>query len=370
LSLPIYLDYNGTTPHHPRVIAAMRPFLEDHYGNPSSTYAQGRTSRAAVEKARAQVANLIGAQPDEILFTSGGTESNNHALRELVPAGAHFVTTAIEHPAILDVLPRLERTGAHVTIVPVNSHGQVDPGEIARALQPNTALVSVMHANNEVGTLQPLAEISALLKPRGILFHTDAAQSLGRIPVHVDSLGVDLLTIAGHKLYCPKGIGALYIRTGVKLNRFFDGAGQEQGRRAGTENVLHIAGLGEACALAAEEPHDARPLRDLLEHKLLAAIPGLARNGHATQRLPNTTSLSFPQTDANHLLAKIAPQVAASAGAACHSGAVHLSHVLRAMGVPPERGRGTLRFSTGRFTTEAEIDEAVPFILHAFRDDR
>jgi cysteine desulfurase len=362
----IYLDYNGTTPHHPRVIAAMRPFLEEHFGNPSSGYAYGRTSRAAIEKARAQVAALIGAAPQEILFTSGGTESNNHVLRSLVTSGAHLVTTAIEHPAILDVCPRLERSGATVTRVRVDAAARVDPGDIAKALRPETVLVSVMHANNEVGTLQPLPEIAALLKPRGILLHTDAAQSIGKVPVDVNALGVDLLTIAGHKLYCPKGVGALYIRSGVKLDRFLDGAGQEQGRRAGTENVLHIAGLGEACALLREEPHHAAPLRDQLERRLLDRIPGLIRNGHAEWRLPNTASLSFPQADANTLLRAIGDRVAASAGAACHSGAVHLSHVLRAMGVSEERGRGTLRFSTGRFTTEAEIEDALAIVAGAW----
>lgn len=345
----------------------MRPFLEAHFGNASSRYEYGRVARAAVERARGQVAALIGAQPEEILFTSGGTESNNHVLRELVLPGTHLVTSAVEHPAILEVCPRLERGGASVTRLPVDGFGRVDPAAVARALRPETALVSIMHANNEVGTLQPLAEIAVVARARGVLVHTDAAQSVGKVPVNVDQLGVDLLTIAGHKLYCPKGVGALYVRRGVKLPRFLDGAGQEQGRRAGTENVLQIVGLGEACALLREEPHHGSALRDRLEAALRAAIPGLAVHGHPEQRLPNTASLSFPRANANELLDAMEGRVAASAGAACHSGAVHLSHVLRAMGVSEERGRGTLRFSVGRFTTETEIDEAVAVIVAAWR---
>ena len=368
MRLPIYLDYNGTTPHAPCVVAAMRPYLEEHFGNPSSTHAFGRASRAAVDLARGQVAALLGARPDEILFTSGGTEANNHVLRELVRPGRHLVTSAIEHPAILEVCRRLERDGAGVTRVPVDRRGRVDPAAVEAALRPETALVSIMHANNEVGTLQPVAEIAqSRVRRRGVWMHTDAAQSVGKVPVAVDELGVDLLTVAGHKLYCPKGVGALYIRTGTPLPRFLDGAGQEQGRRAGTENVLHIAGLGAACQLLQEQPHDAAPVRDRLEQGLRQAIPGLVANGHPAERLPNTASVSFPGVDANWLLERIAPRVAASAGAACHSGTVHLSHVLAAMGVEPEVGRGTVRFSAGRYTTAAEIDEAVAVIAEAWR---
>lgn len=342
----------------------MRPFLEEHFGNASSSHYYGRAARAALDLARQQVATLIGAQPGEILFTSGGTESNNHVLRELVTPGRHLVTSAIEHPAILSVCERL----ADVTLVPVDRWGRVDPADVEAALKPETALVSIMHANNEVGTLQPLKEISRLVRARGILCHTDAAQSLGKVPVNVDALGVDLMTIAGHKLYCPKGVGALYIRNGTRLPRFLDGAGQEHGRRAGTENVLHIAGLGAACQLLHDEPHDARPLRDALEAALRSAIPGLSVNGHLEERLPNTASLSFPGIDAQNLLGAIESRVAASAGAACHSGAVHLSHVLAAMGVSPEAGRGTVRFSTGRFTSEAEIAEAAQVVIEAWRN--
>ena len=340
----------------------MRPFLEEHFGNASSAHYYGRIARAALDLARAQVAALLGAQPGEILFTSGGTESNNHVLRELVTRGRHVVTSAIEHPAILDVCQRLERDGAGVTRVGVDRYGRVDPDEVLAAVRPETVLVSIMHASNEVGTLQPLAAIAERVRPRGILLHTDAAQSVGKVPVNVDTLGVDLLTIAGHKLYCPKGVGALYIRTGTALPRFLDGAGQEQGRRAGTENVLHIAGLGAACQLLHDEPFDSRPLRDHLESRLRHDIPGLALNGHPVERLPNTASLSFPGIEAPRLLAAIEHRVAASAGAACHAGTVHLSHVLAAMGVSEEAGRGTVRFSTGRFTTLAEIDEAADLI--------
>jgi len=364
---PIYLDYNGTTPHHPRVVSAMRPYLEQHFGNASSAHQYGRIARAAIERARSQAAEFLHAQASEILFTSGGTESNNHVLRALVKPGRHLVTTAIEHPAILAVCDRLEREGASVTRVGVDRHGQVDAAAVLNAVRPETVLVSVMHANNEVGTIQPIETIGARLRERGVLFHTDAAQSAGKIPVDVQQLHVDFLTLAGHKLYCPKGVGALYIREGVELERFLDGAGQEQGRRAGTENVLHIAGLGAACQMLSEEPHDARPLRDRLETALMKAVNGLKLNGHPSQRLPNTLNVSFPGVSANDLLRAVEARVAASAGAACHAGTVTMSATLRAMHASEEQGRGAVRFSTGRFTTTEEIDAAVEILTQAWK---
>lgn len=344
----------------------MRPYLEQHFGNPSSAHAFGRIAHDAVEQARDQVAALLNAHAREILFTSGGTESNNHVLRALLKPGAHVVTSAVEHPAILAPAATLEKNGVHVTRLPVDHHGRVSVDDVASALRPETALVTIMHANNEVGTVQPIAAIAELTRPRGIALHTDAAQSIGKIPVDVDALGVDLLTVAGHKLYAPKGIGALYIRRGIALERFMEGAGQEHGRRAGTENVMMIAGLGAACAFL-QRRHDLHPLRDLLEQTLLERVPGARVNGHPEERLPNTSSISFPGAIANELLARLDGRVAASAGAACHSGETKLSHVLRAMGVTEEEGRGTIRFSTGRFTTAAEIGQAVEHVVEALR---
>jgi cysteine desulfurase len=372
-TLPIYLDYNGTTPHDPAVIAAMRPFIETEFGNPSSSHWYGIAPKQAVNRARGQVADLLGCRPAEVVFTSGGTESNNHAIggvaRALRDRGRHIVTTAVEHPAVLEVCRDLEKQGFSLTVVPVDSRGRVDADRVAAAFRPDTILVSVMHANNEVGTVQPVAEIAALAHQRGILVHTDAAQSIGKIPVNVDALGVDLLSLAGHKLYAPKGIGALYIRGDTPISRFCHGAGQEGGHRAGTENVPWIVGLGEACATSARVLPQAaermRRLRDRLWEKLSACRVAAQVNGHPVERLPNTLSVSFRGLEANRILEEIGLEVAASAGAACHADTVEISHVLQAMEMDPARAKGTLRFSVGRPTTEDEIDRAAEVVCAA-----
>ncbi|MGD8542110.1 MAG: aminotransferase class V-fold PLP-dependent enzyme [Desulfobacteraceae bacterium] len=370
---PIYLDHNGTTPHAPEVIAAMRPFLENVFGNPSSSHWYGIRPKRAVEQARRQVAALLGCAPAEVVFTSGGTESNNHALRGVAAAlsgrGRHIVTSAVEHPAVLAVCRHLEARGVAVTVVPVDGQGLVNPADVAAAIRPDTILISLMHANNEVGTIQPLAEVAALARPRGILVHSDAAQSVGKIPVDVAALGVDLLSVAGHKLYAPKGVGALYIRRGVGLEKLLHGAGQENGRRAGTENVLEIVGLGQACELAARDPEANRArqqtLRDRLETLLFAGLDDVRRNGHPVERLPNTLSVSFKGLEANRILEEIGLEVAASAGAACHAETVAVSHVLEAMALPLEWAKGTLRFSLGRMTSAAEIERAAAVVTAA-----
>ncbi len=373
MATPIYLDYNGTTPHAPEVIAAMRPFLENAFGNPSSNHWYGIRPKRAVEQARRQVAGLLGCAPAEVVFTSGGTESNNHAIRgaaaNLSGRGRHIITSTVEHPAVLAVCRYLETQGFSVTLVPVDSEGLVHPAEVAAAIRPDTILISLMHANNEVGTVQPLAEVAALARPRGILVHTDAAQSLGKIPVDVAALGVDLLSLAGHKLYAPKGVGALYIRRGVSLEKFCHGAGQENGLRAGTENVLEIVGLGQACEIAARDldanQAHMQTLRDRLEARFFEMLGDIRRNGHPVKRLPNTLSVSFKGLEANRILEEIGLEVAASAGAACHADTVALSHVLEAMALPLEWAKGTLRFSLGRMTTAAEIDRAAAVVIAA-----
>lgn len=370
---PIYLDYNATTPHHPEVIDAMRPFLEEHFGNPSSSHAYGRRTREAVATARRQVAALLNCEPDEILFTSGGTESNNHAIRGIALArrsqGNHIVTSRIEHPAVIHVCQRLAHEGFEITYLPVDDCGLVSPGDVEKAIRPVTILITLMHANNEVGTIQPVADVAAIARSRGIAFHTDAAQSAGKISTDIQELGVDLLTIAGHKLYATKGVGALYIREGIVVDRLMEGAGQEGGRRPGTENVLEIVGLGKACEVARRDlainQENMRRTRDRLEAGLRDRVPLIRTHGHPELRLPNTLSAGFHGVDANRVLDAIEAKVAASAGAACHSGEVRISHVLRAMQVPEEWARGTLRFSTGRTTSDADIDGAVAVVADA-----
>lgn len=373
LSRPIYLDYNATTPHDPEVIAAMRPYFEEHFGNPSSSHWYGGKTREAVETARAHVAALLNCTPSEVLFTSGGTESNNYAIRGIALArsrhGKHIITSQIEHPAVAAVCERLKHDGFEITHLPVDGHGLVSIADVENALRPGTILITLMHANNEVGTIQPVEEVAELAKARGIVFHTDAAQSIGKIPTNVRALGVDLLSIAGHKLYAPKGVGALHVREGTPLECLMEGAGQEGGRRPGTENVLEVVGLGKACEIALRDlvtnrEHMQRT-RDRLESGLRERVPRLRVNGHPDKRLPNTLSVSVLGVDANVLLGAIEEMVAASAGAACHSGQVRVSHVLQAMRVPEEWARGTLRFSTGRMTSEADIDTAVAVIAEA-----
>jgi cysteine desulfurase len=362
----IYLDYNASTPVDPAVAAAMRPFLEQAFGNPSSGHWASTPAKAALEKARAEVARLVGCEADEIVFTSGGSEANNLALKGVFFAnrdkGNHIVTTEVEHPAILNPCRFLERmAGAKVTYLPVDRTGRVDPDDVERAISPGTILISVMHANNEVGTLQPIPEIGRIARERGVALHTDAAQSVGKVATGVDDLKVDLLTIAGHKLYAPKGVGALYVRRTLQLEPLIHGAGHEKGRRAGTESALLAAGLGAACTLAGDLAPMARVqvLRDRLWNGLKDCFrDGVVLNGHPEHRLPNTLNVSFVGQIGAELLARL-DGVAASTGSACHAGMIELSPVLRAMGIPPEVGGGAIRFSLGRATTEAEIDQVL-----------
>lgn len=354
---------NATTPTTPEVAAAMNQALAEPFGNPSSGHWAGPPARQAVEKARAQVGALLGCSPDEVVFTSGGSEANNHALKGVFFAhggqGGHIITTQIEHPAILNPCHFLERLGASVTYLAVDRFGKVDPDDVRRALTPRTMLISVMHANNEVGRLQPIPEITRIAHERGVLFHTDAAQSVGKIPAHVDELGVDLLSLAGHKLYAPKGVGALYVRKGVRLEPLIHGAGQESGRRAGTENILLEIALGSACELAQSwlDVDSIRELRDLFWELLQARFgERVVLNGHPAERLPNTLNVSFLGEIGSTILHGL-EGVAASTGSACHSGSVELSPVLKAMNIPPEVGMGAIRFSLGRTSTRREVEQ-------------
>ena len=368
---PIYLDYNATTPIGPEVAEAMLPFVRQHFGNPSSSHALGTFAKQAIEEARSQVAAMLKCRDEEVIFTSGGTESNNYAIKGVAgayrPQGNHIITSSIEHPAVIEVCRFLENpgwnnAGCRVSYLPVNEFGMLDPAEVEAAVTPQTILVSIMHANNEVGTVEPIREIADIAHRHGALMHTDCAQSIGKIPVSVDDLGVDLLTVAGHKLYAPKGIGALYIRSGVKLEKLMHGATHEMEWRAGTENVIEIVGLGKACQLIdlnlARYHSHMKQMRDRLENSLLDMFPSARVNGHPTHRLPNTSSISFKGLEANVILAELTG-VAASAGAACHSDRVDVSSVLQAMEVPLEYAMGTIRFSVGRFTTADEVDRAV-----------
>lgn len=369
---PIYLDYNATTPIDPEVANAMEPFLREFFGNPSSSHFYGSQTRLAVETARKQVADLLGSFPHEIVFTSGGTESNNLAIIGAAHArhhlGNHIITSSVEHPAVLEVCAYLEKEGFRISIVPVDEFGMVDPAEVLRQIRPDTILISIMHANNEVGTIQPVDEIGRIANEKGIWMHSDAAQSLGKIPVNVNDLNVDLLSVAGHKLYAPKGIGALYIRQGIRPDKIFHGADHEQNRRPGTENVLEIAGLGKACELAMQglpgKAAHLKNMRDLLQELILGGYPDAVVHGHPERRLPNTLSISFPGIEANTLLGSVTG-VAASAGAACHADQVTVSGVLTAMQVPTDIAMGTIRLSTGRYSTENEIREAALLIIES-----
>jgi cysteine desulfurase len=370
--MSIYLDYNASTPIHPDVRAAMAPFLSERYGNPSSGHWAGVPAAEAVAHARQQIADLLDCSPTEVVFTSGGTESNNAALLGAFWAAGegrrHIVTTRIEHPAVVEPCHFLERLGAEVTYVGVDSHGLVDPDDIVRAIRSDTILVSVMHANNEVGTIQPIAEIALITRDAGVLLHSDAAQSVGKIATKVDELGVDLFSLAGHKFYGPKGVGALYIREGTRLEPLMHGAGHESGRRAGTENVLLDVGLGAAAELAADLTwtDGARELRDWLWNELRRQWGDkLVLNGHPTLRLPNTLNVSFVGKRGADVLAEL-PEIAASTGSACHADSVTLSPVLDAMGASPDAGAGAIRFSLGRTTTRGEVESLVKR-LDAFR---
>jgi len=371
---PVYLDHNATTPVAAPVVEAMLDCLRHVSGNPSSAHQPGRRAAALVAESRDSVAALIGAQAAEIIFTGCATEANNLALLGVAaarPGRRHLIISAVEHPAVLEPARQLERQGWALTVVPVDSSGRVAPAEVAAALRPDTALVSIMHANNEVGTLQPIAAIAAVTRAHGVLLHTDAAQSAGKIPVDVAALGVDLLTIAGHKFCAPKGIGALYVRTGTPLAAILHGAGQERGLRPGTENVPAIAGLGAAARLARERlPEAGRSLREPRDrlHRLLAAeIPGLALNGHPGERLPNTLHVSFPGVTGRELLEAVSADVAAAVGSACHSGQDTVSGVLAAMGCDAARARGAVRLSTGWDTTGPDIERAAQALIAAWQ---
>jgi cysteine desulfurase len=375
--LPIYLDYNATTPVDPAVVEAMLPYLQTHWGNPSSTHAYGANAHEAVDRARAQVAAFLGADADEIVFTGGGSEANNQALlgpilRKLQgfwgrwAREGHIITSAIEHPAIVQPCQFLKRLGCKITVVPVDRHGLVDPDAVRRAITRRTTLITIMHSNNEVGTLQLIREIAAIAREHGVLTHTDAAQSLGKVPVDVNDLGVDMLSLAGHKLYAPKGVGVLYVRRGVELEPLIHGAAHENGRRAGTENVPYIVALGTACDVARQSLPQAtqklRELRDRLWERLRAGLgERVTLNGHPERRLPNTLNLNF-QGHVGAELLQIVPEIAASTGSACHEGSVSQSPVLCAMGVPPDQGKGAVRLTVGRFTTIDDVDRAAEIL--------
>lgn len=369
---PIYLDYNATTPIDPVVRAAMLPYIEEHFGNPSTAYVYGERAKEAVERTRQQVADLIGAGPGEVVFTSGGSESDNHAIIGAALAnsekGKHIVASRIEHPAVLNTCRYLEeRLGFRVTYLPVDRYGLVDPSDIRDAIESDTVLITIMHANNEVGTIEPIEEISRIARERAILLHTDAAQSCGKIEVNVDRLGVDLLTMAGHKLYAPKGIGALYIRNGTRIDPLIHGAGQEAGRRAGTENVPYMVALGAASELAgrnlANYETKIRRLRDRLHARIVEGLGDRVRlNGHPEKRLPNTLNISIEGLVGEELLARI-PELAASTGSACHAGSTEPSGVLLEMGLSRSLALGALRLSLGRWTSEDEVDTAARLIV-------
>ncbi|MDF2466445.1 MAG: cysteine desulfurase NifS [Ramlibacter sp.] len=374
MNRPIYLDYNATTPVAPEVAEAMEPFLAGAFGNPSSSHAYGQFAHDAVAQARRHVADLIGAIAREIVFTGCATEANNLALlgvaRALGPGKRHLVVSAIEHPAVMAPARHLAEQGWDLTVVPVDEYGRVSPAEVAAAMRPETALVSIMHANNEVGTLQPVREIAEITRARGALLHTDAAQSAGKIPVDVDALGVDLLTLAGHKFYATKGVGALYVRQGTPIKPVLFGADQEGSLRPGTENVPAIVGFGAAARIARERLPGTgvhlQELRELLHRRLREGVEGLLLNGHPQQRLPNTLHVSFPGVSGRSLLAQAGSVVAASVGSACHSEHDAVSGVLAAMGFGPARAAGAVRLSVGVMTTVDDIEQAAVALVNAW----
>jgi len=370
----IYLDHNATTPVAPEVADAMAPFMGDTFGNPSSSHRLGQIAQKTLEDARRAVAELLGCAHHEIVFTSGGTESNNMVIKgvahTLQAKGRHIITSSIEHPSVTNPCLFLMYQGYDVTFLPVDSTGMVDPVAVEESIRPDTVLISVIHANNETGTVEPIKEIGKIARAAGVYLHTDAAQSAGKIPTDVAELHVDFLTLAGHKVYAPKGVGALFVRDGVNLEPLMHGAGQESGRRAGTENVMFAVGLAEACSLALKTMPDEKirvgRLRDRLQHLLAKAIPQLALNGHPTQRLQNTLNISFPDVSGSALLEAV-PELYASTGAACHDRSVTLSHVLAAMQIPQDVGRGAVRLTLGKKNTEAQIEEAATLLIKAHR---
>ena len=371
--LPIYLDNNASTPVLPEVVDAMLPYLREHFGNPSSNHVFGRTMHDAVERAREQAARLIECSPGEIYFTSGGTEANNLAIRGVaaaIPARRHILTSVIEHPATAGPIAWLEQQGYRVSRVQVDGAGRVHPERVRECLGQETVLVTIMHANSETGTLQPIAEIAGLAHAAGALMHTDAAQSCGKIRVSTRHEMVDLLSIAGHKLYAPQGVGALFIRAGTPIKPLLIGAGHEHGLRPGTENVASIVGLGQACEIArlslVEESERLSRLRDRLWSLLREAIPGIALNGYPAERLPNTLNVRFPAVAGNTLLAAC-PVIAASTGSACHESGDSASEVILAMGIPESEALGSVRLSLGRFNTRQEIDLAATELIKAWK---
>ena len=374
----IYLDYAATTPTHPDVIKAMLPHFTDSFGNPSSIYSYGQEAKGAVEKAREQVATMIGAHDEEIVFTSGGTEADNFALEGIVfanPERNHVITSAIEHHAVIETCRFLERRGFKVTYLPVNKEGLVNPSDVKNTITDKTCLISIMHANNEIGTIQPIKELAAIAREAGVLIHTDAVQAVGQIPVNVDDLGVDLLSMSAHKLYGPKGIGALYIRKGTKLVPFMHGGGQERNRRGSTENVPGIVGLGKAAEIArevmTEEIERQIQLRDRLINSILEQIDGVRLNGHPTKRLPNNVNISIDYVEGESMLLNLdLENICASTGSACSSSSLEASHVLLALGLPHEQAHSSLRFTVGKWTTEGDIDrvlEVLPPIVSRLR---
>ncbi|GMK37409.1 cysteine desulfurase [Paenibacillus sp. CCS19] len=360
----IYLDYNASTPIDPEVVEEMMPYLTGYYGNPSSSHWASANIQQAIHLARTRIAKLVGCDPDEIIFTSGGSESNNTAIKGTYYAnrhrGNHIITTKIEHPAVLHPCAYLETQGARVTYLDVDAYGRVNADDVAAAITDDTILVSIMHANNETGTIQPIRKIGDITRERGIIFHTDAAQSVGKIETLVSDLNVDLLTIAGHKLYAPKGIGALYIRRGTLIDSYIHGAGHESGRRAGTENVPYIAAIGKAAEIASrkEDQQRIRTLTDRFWARLSDMFQErIVLNGHPDEKLPNTLNVSFKGMIGQDILDQV-PEIAATTGSACHTGSIELSPVLKAMKVDPAIGAGTVRFSIGRYTTADEIEQA------------
>lgn len=360
---PIYLDYNATTPLDPRVVEAMLPYLKDNFGNPSSDHYYGKITKEAVNKARKQVSALLGCKENELIFTSGGSESNNFAIKGIAFAnkerGNHIITSQIEHPAIINPCRYLEKFGFKITYVPVDKYGLVNPEDIKKATTKETILITIMHANNEVGTIEPISKIGEIARENKIYFHTDAAQSVGKIPVLVDELNVDLLTVAGHKFYGPKGVGAIFIKEGTKIDSFVHGASHEFGKRAGTESVANIVALGEASNIAKTEMADYSKhilaLREKLYQGILDITSNVKLNGHPEKRLPSTLSISFFDFNGRELLAKL-PEIASSTGSACHEGVDRASDVLNAMGVDHKTAIGTIRFSLGKFNTEEEVN--------------
>lgn len=375
----VYLDYAATTPTHPEVVKAMLPYFTEMFGNPSSIYSYGQEAKEAIENARAQVARLIGARSEEIVFTSGGTEADNFALKGIAFANEarcnHIITSTLEHHAVLESAKYLEQRGFQVTYLPVDKYGLVDPSDVKKAITNKTSLVSVMHANNEVGTIEPIAEIGRITRETGVYFHTDAVQTVGHIPVNVNELGVDLLAMSAHKLCGPKGVGALYIRKGTKTVSLLHGGEQERRRRASTENVPGIVGLGKAAELAkAEIDEEARRLtllRDKLTKNLLERIEYTQLNGHPTRRLPNNVNISVEYVEGESMCLNLDLEgICASTGSACSSSSAEPSHVLLAIGLPPQQAHGSLRFTLGKWTTEEDIErvlEVLPRVIEKLR---